>query len=198
MTCLKIKDIYACLENDLPAELRTKFEEHLKSCHVCKQILEDRRVYLESISRLPDFELPPDFTDRVMANLPELGSLSGVWLALAGGIYFLFSLLAVILIAGIKGSLFPVSLEIIKYLFKLASDLSHFVFNNFQQLLGLLKAIKVFSELAAGVLADIFSVSGQTLISLILGIILAMTIFWALIRTTRISQRSEPHENKSQ
>jgi predicted anti-sigma-YlaC factor YlaD len=197
MSCLKIKDIYAYLENELPPESQPKVEEHLKSCPVCRRLLEDRRAYLESISNLPDLELPPDFTDKVIAKLPELRSPSRVWLALAGGIYVVFSLLVVILIAGIKSSLFPVCLEIFKYLFSLATNLSHFAFDIFQLVVGLFKALKIFLEVAGRFLADIFPVSGPTVISLILGIILTLTVFWALIKPTKISHRSENHENKS-
>lgn len=194
MNCLKIEDIYGYLENELPAELRKQAEEHLKSCPGCQRLVEDRKVYLESLSSFPDYHLPEDFTERVLSNLPDLRSPSKVWLALAGGLYLLFSLFVVILVIGIKSSLFPIILQIFKNIFHIATSLSQFIFQVFQLALGLFKAIQVFLETVGGFLKEFLPKKSETLMTLIVTILISLAASWFLIKSIQSSQRRENHE----
>lgn len=194
MNCLKIEDIYGYLENELPAELRKQVEEHLKSCSGCQRLVEDRKVYLESLSSLPDYHLPEDFTERVLSNLPDLRSPAKVWLALAGGLYLLFSLFVVILVIGIKSSLFPIILQIFKNIFHIATSLSQFIFQVFQLALGLFKAIQVFLETVGGFLKEFLPEKSEALMTLIVTILISLAVSWFLIKSIQSSQRRENHE----
>lgn len=194
MNCLKIEDIYGYLENELPAELRKQVEEHLKSCPGCQRLVEDRKVYLESLSSLPDYHLPEDFTERVLSNLPDLRSPAKVWLALAGGLYLPFSLFVVILVIGIKSSLFPIILQIFKNIFHIATSLSQFIFQVFQLALGLFKAIQVFLETVGGFLKEFLPKKSEALMTLIVTILISLAASWFLIKSIQSSQRRENHE----
>lgn len=193
MDCLKIKDIYAYLENEMPAELRTKVEDHLKSCPDCQRLLEDRKAYLEDLSSLPDLEVPEDFTEKLMNNLPDLKSPAPIWLALAGGLYFLFSLMVVIVVTGTKSSLLAIFLQIFKNIFHIATSLSQFIFKMFQLALGLFKAIQVFLGVIGGFLKDFLPENAVSLMALAVAIFSSLTAFWLLIKSIKTSQRRENH-----
>lgn len=187
MSCPDLNEIYAYLEQELPGEDRVRVEEHLGACSRCRRLLADRRFYLESISGLPEPALPPDFSDRVMAGLPSLKSSARFWLWLAGGVYLLFSLLVTILAVGTRTALFPVCLKIFKSLFNLAADLSSFIFRLIQQAYGLAKALRIFMEVAGGLLSDIFPSAGLGLAALILGGAGSLALLWTLLRPAKLS-----------
>jgi hypothetical protein len=81
MNCVRIEQIYLYLEKELPPSESKKIEEHLSSCLKCSKALEERRLLLRAAESLPAFNVPPDFTQKVMAKIfpPEV-SLFG-WLA---------------------------------------------------------------------------------------------------------------------
>ncbi len=189
MNCLTPKEIYAYLEQELSAEDRLRMKEHLASCSRCQRLLADRSRYLESISSLPEPELPPDFSDRVMTSLPVLKSSSRFWLWLAGGAYLVFSLLVIVLALGTRTALFPFCLNIFRSLFNLAADLSSFVFRLIQQVYGLIKALRIFIEVSAGLLSGLFPVAGLALVTLALGGVLSLVLIRTLLRPARLSVR---------
>ena len=101
MSCLKIADLYGYLEGELsPAEMEN-IEGHLDSCQKCREALAERRLLSEAASRLPDLEMPADFTERVMAAIIPARRRIPVWLvATVAG---LSSLMFLILVAVISG-----------------------------------------------------------------------------------------------
>lgn len=102
MSCLKIVDIYAYLEENLSAGQREKIEKHLSVCPRCREAVEERKVLAEAASSLPDFETPPDFTERVMAKIAPAQRHFPVWLVvLAAGSS---SLALFLVLAAISGS----------------------------------------------------------------------------------------------
>lgn len=99
MSCLKIADIYAYLEEELPAGQREKIERHLSDCPRCREAVEERKLLAEAASALPDLDIPADFTERVMAKIAPVRRRLPVWLiAFAAGFssLTLLSILAVI------------------------------------------------------------------------------------------------------
>lgn len=195
MSCLKIKDIYDYLENDLPAERRKQVEDHLKACSQCQKILEDRKTYLELFSSLPDYHLPEDFAQKILSNLPSLHSPAKGWLVLAGGVYLLFSLTVIALIIGIKSSIFFIVFPVFKYLFNIATALSEFIFQGFQLILALFKAMEVFLKITGEFLKDFLPGSPAALFTLTFAIFLSLAIGWFLIKSIHSSPRRENHEN---
>jgi len=190
MSCLKISEIYAYLEHELSPEIQTKVEEHLAACPKCQRLLAERQAYLESIAGLPDFELPSDFTEQLMALLPEYKSPARGWLYLAGGLYLIYSLLIVTLAIRTKNPLFPACLEIFKHLFNLAADLSHFIFKLIQQVHGLIKALAIFLEVSGKLFSELLPSPGLVLFSFLLGLCLTMALFGVLIKPIKIKNRS--------
>lgn len=81
MNCLKVAEIYAYLENDLPPETRADIDEHLKLCLKCRQEVEERRYLTEAASSLPALDLPDDLARRVMAKISSPAPSLPVWLS---------------------------------------------------------------------------------------------------------------------
>ncbi|MGB9907512.1 MAG: anti-sigma factor family protein [Candidatus Saccharicenans sp.] len=190
MNCPNLADIYAYLEQELPREDRLRLEEHLELCPGCRKLLADRRLYLESLSDLPALEPPADFTDRVMSELPPLKSPARLWLGLAGGLYLLFSLLVAGLALGTRTPFFSVCLKIFKNLFNLAAEFSSLIIKLIQQAYGLIKAMRIFLRVVAGLLSDIFPAVGLGLAVLALGVALTLVLFWLRLRPAKIFSRS--------
>jgi len=97
MNCLQIELIYLYLEKELsPSELK-EIEEHLFACPKCREQVEERRLLLQAAETLPEFEVPPDFTKKVMSRIfPAKASFFGWRVILGTAFSFLF--LSVILI----------------------------------------------------------------------------------------------------
>lgn len=97
MNCLQIEQIYLYLEKELsPSELK-EIEEHLVSCPKCREQVEERRLLLQAAETLPEFEVPPDFTKKVMSRIfPAKAFFFGWRVTLATAFSFLF--LSVLLI----------------------------------------------------------------------------------------------------
>lgn len=90
MSCLDISRIYLYLENELSSQEEKIIERHLADCPRCRRAVEERRFLLEAVSRLPEPELPEDFSKLVMKALPAsrgraLGWLTAVSSTLAAG-----------------------------------------------------------------------------------------------------------------
>ncbi|MGB9892866.1 MAG: anti-sigma factor family protein [Candidatus Saccharicenans sp.] len=190
MSCPKVSEIYAYLEHELPVERQTKIEEHLKSCPRCQRLLADRQAYLEAMADLPDSELPPDFTEKVMSNLPGFWPSPRILLFFCGGLYLLFSVLIGILAVGSKSRLFPICLEIFKNLYNLAAELSSLIFKAAQQIHGFIKAVVIFLGVIGKLLLDLIPDQRLIIAGLLFGVFLTMALLWLLIKPLKIINRS--------
>jgi len=86
MNHLNISEIYAYLEEDLPASKMARIEAHLQECSTCRQVLEERRHLLQACRRLPLWTVPPEFVRQVMDRIfPERLSLGRAFLFAASG-----------------------------------------------------------------------------------------------------------------
>ncbi len=87
MNCLKIGEIYDYLEGNLPPAQQAELERHLSACPRCEEAVVARRLIEQAASTLPDLELPPDFSRRVMATiLHQEGPLPRWFAALVVGL----------------------------------------------------------------------------------------------------------------
>jgi anti-sigma factor RsiW len=55
------------LENRLTVDDRARFETHLEACEACRTYVEQFRLTLKLLGRLPEDALSPEATDRLMA-----------------------------------------------------------------------------------------------------------------------------------
>lgn len=69
MKCLGIDQVYSYLEKELSFEENKKIEEHLATCLKCKNALEERSLFVQAADSLPLWQIPPDFTQQVMARV---------------------------------------------------------------------------------------------------------------------------------
>lgn len=97
MGCLTIKQMYLFIENELVSDESKKIQNHLNTCEKCRNLVEERHILVDAAESLPPFELPPNFSEQVMAKIFP-GSLPlRVWIrATTGGLsaiilaFFLF------------------------------------------------------------------------------------------------------------
>ncbi|MCI0370553.1 MAG: zf-HC2 domain-containing protein [candidate division NC10 bacterium] len=61
------------LDAALTAEERTRVEDHLAACGVCRANLEELRRNAAAVGNLPELPVAPDFAGRVTARLPRPG-----------------------------------------------------------------------------------------------------------------------------
>lgn len=80
MSCLRIPEIYAYLEGDLPAVRQTEITSHLSLCARCQRAVQERRILEAASSSLPDLELPSDFSRRVMSRIAGREAILPGWL----------------------------------------------------------------------------------------------------------------------
>ncbi|MBM3284538.1 MAG: hypothetical protein FJY81_01560 [Candidatus Aminicenantes bacterium] len=103
MSCVRIDEIHAYLEDDLLPGRRADIESHLASCPKCREAVEERRRLGEASTSLADLELPADFSSRVMARILRRGSSLPVWLtASIAGLASLGLLCFLIILSGGK------------------------------------------------------------------------------------------------
>lgn len=145
MSCLKIADIYAYLEEELPAGQREKIERHLSVCSRCRDAVEERRLLTEAASSLPDLDIPADFTERVMAKIAPAKRHLPVWLiAFAAGLSSLTLLLTLVVISG-EGNLLS-----------LWTSLSHSLWANAKNAVVLMAKLITVLSAAGKVLSSLF------------------------------------------
>lgn len=85
MSHLRPDGIDLLLEGALEPEETVRMEAHLASCEVCRAVREDRKAFLETLSTLPDLEVPPDLAARIMARaFPRKARLSRRLIIVAG------------------------------------------------------------------------------------------------------------------
>lgn len=99
MNCLKIKEVYACIEGGLAPERKEELERHLDSCPKCRLAVEERRLIAWAAAGLPPFTVPDDFTDRVMARIAPLKIRRPVWLTVLVTATACLAIASVLLIA---------------------------------------------------------------------------------------------------
>jgi anti-sigma factor RsiW len=80
MSCLKVAEVYAYLEDDLLPEQRADIEKHLELCPKCSQAVEERRYLAEVASSLPALEVPDELARRIMAKISSRPPSLPVWL----------------------------------------------------------------------------------------------------------------------
>ena len=96
MNCLTIEQVYLYLEDELTPEERSSIAGHVASCEHCRNAVEERRVLMEAAESLPPLQVPPDFSQQVMARIFPQKSQIRLWIAaLATG----FSLVIAIFLA---------------------------------------------------------------------------------------------------
>jgi predicted anti-sigma-YlaC factor YlaD len=189
MSCLKLSEIYDYLEKQLPEEESQLIEKHLKSCPRCRQVLRERQVLLTEINRLPRLEPPEEFTPQLMARLPEL-SPKKTWLVfLAGGLYFLFSLLVVFWIMAARINTLAWTSEVFKYIFSLAWQLSRMLILVLRSLQALAKFFSIIGKVIINFLATLFPPIVVLTLST-LGVFISLALVIWLIKNIKISERS--------
>ena len=96
MNCLTSDKVYLYLESELPREEIARIEAHLPACQKCREVVAERRVFMEAVGSLPLLQVPPDFAQQVMARIFPEKSTVRLWiLGLATG----FSLVIAIFLA---------------------------------------------------------------------------------------------------
>ncbi len=85
MGCLTIAQIYLFIENELAVDEVRKIQKHLRTCAKCRNAVEERRILVQAANTLPQFELPPDFTEQVMAKIFPSRIPLRVWIRVAAG-----------------------------------------------------------------------------------------------------------------
>jgi len=85
MGCLTISQIYLFIENELVSDENRKIQKHLRTCTKCRNAVEERRILVQAADTLPQFELPPNFTQQVMANIFPSRIPFRVWIRATGG-----------------------------------------------------------------------------------------------------------------
>jgi len=70
MNCHKIKElINDYIDQTIPAENSKKIEEHLKSCHSCKEEYLSLKEVVTALNDLPQVSPPQDFTQNIMSRI---------------------------------------------------------------------------------------------------------------------------------
>jgi len=85
MSCFTAERIYRYLDGELDQAERREFEQHHDGCPSCRRALAQRRLVTEAAVSLPDLELPPDFSRRVMERIDKPRVTVLGWLVLAAG-----------------------------------------------------------------------------------------------------------------
>ncbi len=102
MSHLRPDEIDLLLEGAVEPDEAARMEAHLADCSACRAVREDRKVFLEALSGLPDLEVPPDLAARIMARaFPRKARLSRRLVATAAASsLFVFGGLAYLLATG--------------------------------------------------------------------------------------------------
>jgi anti-sigma factor RsiW len=68
MTCREMVELVtAYLEDQLPADQRARFDEHLAVCDGCLAYLDEMRGTLRALGRLPEERLSPQARETLLA-----------------------------------------------------------------------------------------------------------------------------------
>ncbi|BBX36610.1 putative transmembrane anti-sigma factor [Mycolicibacterium mageritense DSM 44476 = CIP 104973] len=67
MNCNELVELVtAYLEGTLDLETRARFDTHLLECDGCENYVQQLRVTVETLGRIPDDNLDPAFRDRLL------------------------------------------------------------------------------------------------------------------------------------
>ena len=182
MECLTISQMYLFIENELSSDEARKIQKHLSTCAKCRNMVEERRVLVQAADTLPQFELPSNFTEQVMANIfPSRIPLRVCIRASAGGLsatifaFFLFYIFS-------GKNLADLFISINKFLLPALRFLSTGVVKAFKLIWYLIKIIAQFIDFALkgfGKLTTILSPEAQigiVTLTLIVSTIIFLTV----------------------
>ncbi len=72
MKCLNAQELFSSyLENEMDAELRTAFEQHLATCPLCEARYDRFHATVMLLEEMPEIETPPAFHGAVMARIEQ-------------------------------------------------------------------------------------------------------------------------------
>ncbi len=69
MNCLHIDQIYLFLEGELSSNEIRSIKEHISSCEKCQKAVQERKLLVKASQSLPEWEIPQDFSQRVLAHI---------------------------------------------------------------------------------------------------------------------------------
>ena len=69
MNCLRVDQIYLYLEGELSPKEDRSIKAHISSCKKCNKAVEERKILVEASQSLPEWEVPQDLAQRVLANI---------------------------------------------------------------------------------------------------------------------------------
>jgi predicted anti-sigma-YlaC factor YlaD len=69
MNCVRIDQVYLFLEGELSTEENRSIKDHISTCEKCRKAVEERKLLIEASQSLPVWEIPQDFTQRVLAHI---------------------------------------------------------------------------------------------------------------------------------
>lgn len=124
MSCLRVDQIYLYLEEELSSLERQPVESHLASCVHCREAVAARARLTEAAGTLPDFEIPADFSRRVMSRIfTAKSSPRALLITLAAGFSLLSTTFGVLLL--VTGQNLPgLFVSLIQYLWTSLRSLS--------------------------------------------------------------------------
>ncbi len=184
MNCLSLDQVYLYLENELTHEESSDIAGHVASCEKCRDAVEDRRILMEAAESLPPLQVPPDFTQQIMARIFPQKSQIRIWIAaLATG----FSLVVAIFLAAFLQSDLSLSgtfIQLNRGLWSFVSNLSVFFIKLIKVISLTFNLLVQLSSYVYKAFASMTSVIGiEVQITLIvLTILLSVTAFYGVRR----------------
>ena len=184
MNCLSLDQVYLYLENELTHEESSGIAGHIASCEKCRDAVEDRKILMEAAESLPLLQVPPDFTQQIMARIFPQKSQIRIWIAaLATG----FSLVVAIFMAAFLQSDLSLSgtfIQLNRSLWSFVSNLSVFFIKLIKVISLTFNLVVQLSGYIYKALASMTSVIGiEVQITLIiLTILLSITAFYGVRR----------------
>ena len=72
LTCKELVELVTdYLEGALPADIRSRFDEHLASCPFCQIYLDQMRQTIRAVGRLPDESMSREALDTLLAHFRQ-------------------------------------------------------------------------------------------------------------------------------
>ncbi|HZX10102.1 MAG TPA: zf-HC2 domain-containing protein [Acidobacteriota bacterium] len=147
MKCINPSEIYLFLEGELSDQRKAEIKSHLDSCPKCRESLEQRKIMLQAITKIPLYKTPPEFSRQVMSNIKPIKSSLSEWLQAGAATVAFISILTFIFLAFSKQGLTELFINLFRSLIhssqealiisiKFIKSLSVFI-NMFIQLIGL-------------------------------------------------------------
>ena len=183
MGCLTIKQIYLFIDKELSSDETRKIQKHLSTCPKCRNMVNERDILVQAADSLPQFELPSNFTEQVMANIFPSRIPLRVWIrATAGGLSaMIFAFFLFYIFSG--KNLADLFISINKFLLPALRTLSTGVVKAFKLIWYLIKIIAQFFDFALkgfGKLTTILSPEAQ--IGIVTLTLIASTIIFLTVR----------------